>query len=665
MGLSVARRTALGPAAPTGVEGSNDAAPRLAAALTGICAAGIVLGWLLRDGKAAAAAFAVAYVAGALGPSRAALVLLRQGSLGVDLLMVLAAAGAAYLGDWGEGAVLLFLFSLSNTLEAYALQRTRRSIESLIQLRPREATVVRDGTEQTIAIEALQVGNRVRIRPGERYPVDGEVVDGTTWADEATISGESAPVQKNVGARVLAGTLNGAGSVLVRMTRAVADSTLERIIRMVHEARAEKTATQVFVESWQQPYVLGVLAGAMLTFFAAWLLHVRDWQDAFYHAMVLLVVASPCAVVVGSPAVVLSAIARAAREGVLFKGGYHLEALGRAQALAFDKTGTITIGAPTVTEVWTSAGAAADDMLRLAAAVEHRSEHHLAETVVREAGRRGLSLDDVSEFESHTGMGVHAHVGALWIGVGREPLFETHGVPISSDTLAAAGRFREAGQTALLVVAGARQGVIALADRPRPEAAAALVALRRLGVQRIVLLTGDHERVARAVAAEVGADEVHAGLLPEQKILELRRLMHGGHVVAMIGDGVNDAPALAAASVGIAMGGAGTDVALEVADVVLMRDDLRALPFAVWLSRLARRRVRENLAFAFGVIGLLVTASFLGLPLWLGVIGHEGSTVLVVLNGLRVLWARMSEPKGPYGADGKVARHGLQPRGSM
>jgi Cd2+/Zn2+-exporting ATPase len=347
-------------------------------------------------------------------------------------------------------------------------------------------------------------------------------------------------------------------------------------------------------------------------------------------------------VVVGTPAVLLSAIARAARQGVLFKGGAHLEMLGRVDVIAFDKTGTITLGKPAVTTIWAAEGLDPNRLLCLAATVERRSEHHLAEAVVAEAARRGLVLIEVDNFETHTGEGVHAQADGLWIGVGREALFASHGKPIPPPVNEAARELRAGGQTALMVVlAGAGPstgGVIAMSDRPRSDAPAALVALKRAGVGHILILTGDHERVARAVADDVGVDEVRAGLLPGEKVLELRRLMNAGHRLAMVGDGVNDAPALATAHVGIAMGGAGTDVALEVADVVLIRDDLRALPFAVWLSRLARRRVLQNLAFAFAVITVLVLSSFFGLPLWLGVVGHEGSTLLVVLNGLRLLW---------------------------
>jgi Cd2+/Zn2+-exporting ATPase len=641
----------------------GEAPPLHPAIATAHCAGSALAGWVIGPSTAAPVLYALSYAAGGAMAAITAVAELRRRRLSVDLLMVLAAAGAAVLGDWGEGAVLLFLFSLSGTLEAYALYRTTRSIDALIKLRPREASRVRDGYESRAPIEALTIDDVIRVRPGERFPVDGEVIEGETWADEATLTGESEPVGKAVGDPVFAGTINGRGSVLIRMTRAVADTTLERIVRLVRDAQAEKTAAQLFVESWRGPYVAGVLLAAAFVFVGSGLLHRQGFTDAFYQAMVILVVASPCAVVVGAPAVLLSAITRAARQGVLFKGGAHLEMLGHVDTIAFDKTGTITRGRPTVADVWAADGLEPDRLLGLAAAAERRSEHHLAAAVVAEADRRGLATGEVDDFETHTGEGVHAHADGLWIGVGREALFASHDRPVPPAVAAAGERIRERGQTALLVVLAGdgppTGGVIALADLPRPDAAAALGSLRRSGISSILVLTGDHERVARAVARRVGADEVRSGLLPGEKVLELRRLMNAGHRLAMVGDGVNDAPALATADVGIAMGGAGTDVALEVADVVLMRDDLRSLSFAVWLSRLARRRVRRNLAFAFTVIGVLVLSSFFGLPLWLGVVGHEGSTLLVVLSGLRLLW---ESPPGeiPAGEPGDAPDRGRE-----
>ena len=633
------------------VETAVKAAPPIFGAIaTAICAAlGIVGAILHRMDFSTASAWSVAactaaYLAGGLGPTVNALSALKNRQVNVDLLMILAAIGAAAIGDWIEGVVLLFLFSLSGTLEAFAMYRTTRSIESLIQLRPREAMLVREGVsdDQKVPVESLQIGDMIRVRPGERFAVDGVVCDGETWADEATLTGESEPIHKPLGAMVFSGTINGQGSVVVRMTRAVADTTLERIVHMVQEAQAQKTPTQRFVESWQQPYVIGVIAAAAMVFLGARIVHTASWYDAFYHAMVMLVAASPCAVVVSAPAVLLSAIARAGRHGVLFKGGVHLETLGKVDVIALDKTGTLTLGKPGVTEVWAPAGVDEARMLSLAASVEQRSEHPLGVPVVAEVRRRGIAISEspLSEFHSHTGHGVHARVDGTWVGVGREGLFETHDIVVPAELLEQAQRIRERGQTALLVLTVEESlcGVIGVADLIRPEATATIDALKRLGIHKIVILTGDHERVAQAIAKLLHADEVCAGLLPDQKVIELRRLAENGGLVAMVGDGVNDAPALAVASVGIAMGGAGTDVALEVADVVLMRDDLRALPLAVWISRLARKRVRQNMIFAFTMIGVLVIATFFDLPLWLGVLGHEGSTVVVVFNGLRLLW---------------------------
>lgn len=600
-----------------------------------------------------------AYLVGGWEPTRHALHALRHRKLNVDLLMVLAALGAAVIGDWIEGVVLLFLFSLSETLEAFAMYRTTHSIKALIQLRPHEALLVKDASDtgQNVPVDSLKLGDLVRVRPGERFAIDGIITEGETWADESTLTGESDQIRKPTGANVFAGTINGTGSVLVRMTRAVQDTTLQRIIAMVQDAQAEKTRTQQFVDSWQQPYVLGVLIVSSLVFLGNRLFQTTSWYEAFYHAMVLLVAASPCAVVVSTPAVMLSAIARAGRHGILFKGGAHLDALGQVHTMAFDKTGTVTLGKPGVVEVWTPPASDSDRLVKLAAAVERHSEHPLAVPVLDELKRRGFSLPEASlvDFHSHTSHGVHGLIEGHWVGVGREGLFETHEVALPADLLDAAQRLRTQGCTALLVLIvenwknapkplqPSLYGVIGVADQIRPEAAATLDSLKKLGVRKLVILTGDHQRVAEAIAGKLHADEVRAGLMPDQKVLELRRLSEGGKTVAMVGDGVNDAPALAAAEVGIAMGGAGTDVALEVADVVLMRDDLRCLPRAVWISRVAHRRVRQNLIFAFSVITILVLSTFFELPLWLGVIGHEGSTVIVVANGLRILWEKIPE----------------------
>ncbi len=628
-------------------------APPLGSAIeTLACAFFGIAGWLVsiflpNAGPWAVVLWIIAYLAGGFRPTIQAIADLRFRHLRVDALMVVAAIGAAALGDWKEGVILLFLFSLSDTLEEFAMYRTNRSIESLIQLRPRHATRISVATsaDEQVEVELLQVHDLVRVRPGERFAIDGTVVEGETWVDESTLTGESEPVHKSQGAEVFSGTMNGQGTVVVEMTKIIADTTLERIVHLVHEAQSQKTPTQRLVESWQQPYVVGVFAAATFVFIGARLIHTLDWHDALYHAMVLLVAASPCAVVVSSPSVMLSAIALAGRHGVLFKGAAQLETLGKVDVLALDKTGTVTQGRPVVTEVWSTEPSDVERMLALAATVEQQSEHPLAIPVLEDIARRNISTipTTLEDFHSHTGLGVHARVNVTWVGVGRESLFKEHDIEVPPTVIENAQRLRTLGQTALIVIAVEEKiaGVIGVADTLRPEAARTIRTLKDLGVRKVVLLTGDHERVAQAIAKQLPVDEVRAGLLPEGKVTELRRLAGEDHRIAMIGDGVNDAPALATADVGIAMGGAGTDVALEVADVVLMRDDLRALPMAIWISRLARKRVRQNMIFAFGTITILVLSTFFSLPLWLGVLGHEGSTVLVVFNGLRMLWERV------------------------
>ena len=604
--------------------------------------------------------YAVSYACGGFGPTRDLVRNLLARRLDINLLMVVAAAGSAALGHWGEGAILLFLFSLSGALERYTMERTERSIESLVELRPDTALVLRDGGEVRVRVEEISVGERVRAIPGERFAVDGVILEGDTTADESTITGESTPIDKRPGGLVFAGTANLRGAPIVRVTHPPEETTLSRIVRSVQEARKEKSTTERFVARWQRPYVIFVFAGSLL---AATIHHVilhAPLIHALYHGMVFLVAASPCAVVIAAPAGMLSAITHAAHHGVLFKGSAHLERLSEVTALALDKTGTVTAGRPRVVNVApASSSAGEEEILRLAGAVEVRSEHPVGRAVVEEAKRRGLPLAEVTEFESHSGEGAHGHVEGIWVGVGREELFTSHRIDIPPAATSVAERLRERGQTALLVVArpardGAKPaspvthapngedsvtcGAIAVADTLRPEARAALQACRGLGIRHIALLTGDHERVAGPIAREIGADETLAGLLPEEKVTAVRRMLHRWPALAMVGDGVNDAPALAMATVGIAMGGAGTDVALDTADVVLMRDDLRGIAFSLWLARRARRVVAQSLTIAFGVIGLLVLATLTGiLPLWLAVVCHEGSTLVVIGNGVRLL----------------------------
>jgi Zn2+/Cd2+-exporting ATPase len=653
----------------------KEASPLFLGLLTLLCAVtGIAATIAGRNGLHAAAVplFVISYLSGGWAPVGEVIGALREKRLDVNLLMVLAAVGAAAIGEWGEGATLLFLFSLSGAMEKYTLERTARSIETLITLRPDTALVLRDGKEERVAIEAIQIGELVRVAPGERVAVDGLVKEGRTTVDQSTITGESIPVDKAAGDPVFAGTLNQRGSITVEVQRHASETTLAKIVRTVREARDEKGDTERFVQTWQKPYVVCVLLGsatmAVVHYFfpqpqvpANDILHL-----ALYHAMVLLVAASPCAVVIATPAATLAGLTRAARSGVLFKGGAYLEKLSEISVVAFDKTGTLTKGEPEVVEVWTceraksssssldaigmslaapaTAGSkyspAALRLLQFAASVEQLSEHPIAQAVVDRARELKIDLLPVSDFDSHTGQGVHAKMGDVWFGVGKLELFNSHRRPVAREVIDKAAQMRAAGQTVLIAAAedGSIAGVIGVADGLRPEAADVVRAIRQQGIKHMALLTGDHARVGEAVAQQVGVDHIRAGLLPEQKVTEIAAMRRRYGHVTMVGDGVNDAPALAVADVGIAMGGAGTDVALETADVVLMKNDLNGVATALWLSRRTRAAINRGLLFAFSVIAVLVVSSMLNiLPLWVAVVFHEGSTVLTIFSGLYLL----------------------------
>ena len=613
---------------------------------------GLVAGWLDAPTAVTTTSYAVSYAFGGWYGLRAGLQTLRHGGVDIDLLMILAALGALSIGAPFEGAMLLFLFSLSNVLQHYAIGRSRRAIEALLTLRPETARVRRDGEEVEVPVADVTPGDIFVVRPGDRLPLDGVVVDGESTVDQSALTGESVPVPKTTGDEVFGGTMNEEGSLDVRVTRSEQESALARLIRMVEEAQGQKAPTQRLIDRWEQPYVIGVLGltaaaiGGPLAFGAA-------FDPTFYRAMTLMVAASPCAVVISTPAAVLSAIAAGARRGVLFKGGAHVEATGTLRAVAFDKTGTLTRGDTTLTdaavhpEVTFEGDALTEDrLLALAAAVQARSEHHLARTTVDAAEERGLDVPSATGFQARVGKGVRAVVDDTTIHIGNPSYFETldgDAVARLDDGLDAVAAWQAEGKTSVLVAAetdGAAQvlGWLAFADTLREDAADTVAALRKLGVEHIVMLTGDHEEVARRIAEQVGVDEVHAGLMPEEKVAAVRRLVRRYEHVAMVGDGVNDAPALATARVGVAMGGAGTDVALETADLVLMGDDLRMLPYALGLSRAARRTLMVNLSIAFGAIVVMVVSILgVGLPLPLAVVGHEGSTVVVSLNGLRLL----------------------------
>ncbi len=587
--------------------------------------------------------YALAYVTGGYHATRHGIKAALKLRLDIDFLMVVAAVGAAILGEWAEGALLLFLFSLGHALEHYAMDRARHAIKALGEITPKTARVRRDGREVEIPVENLLRGDVVIVRPGERIPIDGEIVAGHSAVDQSPITGESVPVEKGPGDPVFAGTVNGEGSLEIQVTRLAKDTTLARIIQMVEEAQAQKSPTQIFTARFTRVFVPVVLTGVVLVIFVPPLLGILTWQDAFLRGMTILVAASPCALAIATPSAVLSGIAQAARNGVLIKGGVHLENLGALDAMAFDKTGTITRGEPEVTHLIPLDGASEQELLRIAAAVESRSNHPLARAILRRAQAEGLSdLPQVDAFQSLTGRGVEARLNGRMVRIGNLKLFADVGEPVPPAIVQQIEALEAQGQTTMLVKDGERfLGIVALADRPRPEARPTLERLRALGIRALIMLTGDNERVAAAIAREVGLTDYRANLLPDEKAQAIEELLDQYGEVAMVGDGVNDAPALARATVGIAMGGAGTDVALETADVALMADDLSRLPFAVGLSRQARRIIRQNLVVSLGVIGVLIPMALFGwASIGVAIVFHEGSTLVVVGNALRLLGYR-------------------------
>ncbi|MFI7390676.1 heavy metal translocating P-type ATPase [Streptomyces tendae] len=565
--------------------------------------------------------YAVAYAAGGWEPALEGLRALRERTLDVDLLMIVAALGAAAIGQVLDGALLIVIFATSGALEALATARTADSVRGLLDLAPSTATRLRKGGEETVPTADLAVGDLVLVRPGERIGADGTVVEGTGEVDQATITGESLPVLKRTGDDVFAGTLNGTGALRVRVGRDPADSVIARIVTLVEEASRTKAPTQLFIEKIEQRYSVGVVV-ATLAVFGIPLALGADLTDALLRAMTFMIVASPCAVVLATMPPLLSAIANAGRHGVLVKSAVAMERLGEIDTAALDKTGTLTEGTPEVTAVTPAAGAGLDEdaLLALAAAAEHPSEHPLARAIVAAARARHLPLAPAQDFTAAPGRGVTAVIDGRTVHVGRA---ET---PEGAET------------TVRVTRDGTLLGTLALTDRVRADAAPATAALTALTGTAPALLTGDHPAAAARVADATGITDVRAGLLPEDKVEAVRERERAGRKVLFVGDGVNDAPALAAAHTGVAMGRAGSDLALETADAVVVRDELTAVPAVVRLSRRARRLVVQNLVVAGVFITVLVLWDLIGhLPLPLGVAGHEGSTVLVGLNGLRLL----------------------------
>ncbi len=608
--------------------------------LTGLgLVAGVIAQLLAAPPPYATLAFFIAYLAGGIPTGLEAVRSLARGRLDIDLLMITAALAAAFVGEARDGAILLFLFTLAGTLEAYAMGRTRRAVERLMALRPEVATrLLAGGRSEVVAIEALELGDIVIVKPGERIPIDGTVVSGQSAVDQAAITGESIPRDKRPGDEVFAATVNGHGVLEVRVDKLASETTLARMIALVTEAQAQRSPSQRISDWFGQRYTAFVLLGsgaALVTF----LLLGQETSDAMYRAATLLVAASPCAVVISVPAAVLSALAAAARGGVLFKGGGALEDFSRATIVAFDKTGTLTEGKPAVTDVVT-ASISEDELLALAAGLEQHSEHPIARSILAAANDRNLEPIPLSEVAAVPGHGLVARAGDGELWAGNRKLAERQGARIGAALDARLTELERAGKTLVLVGEGKKLlGVLAVADRVRPEAKRALKRLRRAGITRLVMLTGDNAGAARSVGAQLGfaPEEIHADLLPEDKVRLVRELREQGSVI-YVGDGINDAAALASAHVGVAMGAAGSDVALEAADVALLASDLGRLEYALQLAKRANRVVKQNLAFAVGAMIVLVTLTLTAdLPLPLAVVGHEGGTLLVVANGLRLL----------------------------
>ncbi len=603
-------------------------------------------GWIAGPVELQRALYVVAYlIAGAEAFWRGMLLALRL-RLDVDFLMVVAALGAAWIDRWVDGGLLLFLFALGNALEHYAMGQARRAIRALGQLAPRTAHRMLGDTTEDVPVETLALNDMVVVRPGERLPADGRVHEGRSAVDQSPITGESVPVEKEPGDQVFAGTVNGDGSLQVRVSALATDSTMARMIRLVEQAQHQKGRTQRTAEAFTRIYVpcvvAGTVAAVVVPTWAGWL----PFHESLLRAIAMLVGASPCALAISTPAAVLAGVARAARSGVLIKGGLHLESLAEIRAMAMDKTGTITAGRPRVVTIETAAGVAPEVVLELAAAIERRSEHPIARAIVEAATERGLPTRVADDVAAIKGRGLEGTLDGRRLEAGSPRLLADRGVALPSELQSRSEALDRQGHTLVALLRdGQPLGVLALSDQPRPEAAQAIASLHALGVRPVVMLTGDRTTVAQRVGHAVGVDTVRAELLPEHKIEAVRELLQRHGTIAMVGDGVNDAPALAMATVGIAMGRGGTDVALEAADVALMADDLNRLPFTVSLARFARTVIRQNVLVSMGMVLVLIPLTLSGVVnTTLAVIMHEGSTVAVVLNGLRLLAWRTPRP---------------------
>jgi Zn2+/Cd2+-exporting ATPase len=562
----------------------------------------------------------------------------------MNLLMTIAVLGAAGIGAWSEGAAVALLFALSELLESFSVARARRAIQSLLKLAPQTALLKSDDRFAEVPVEKVHIGNIVAVKSGARIPLDGAIVNGNSSVDQAPITGESMPVEKKQGDQVFAGTINGEGSLEVRVTKNYSDTTLSKIIHLVEEAQSQKALSQRFVDVFAKYYTPSVMALALLVFFLPPILFSLAWGVWFYRALVLLVIACPCALVISTPVSIVSGLTAMARRGVLIKGGAFLESIGKLKALAVDKTGTITEGRPRVTRVVSVGSADEAEIVRIAAAIDTHSDHPLAQAVVKYAEDRGVDFPRSENYQARTGRGAEAEVGGHHYFVGNHRF--THELAVSSDAIEnMLVGIEEQGQSVVVVghkphadCAGEVLGIIAVGDTMRPDAPDAIRSLHAIGVQKVVMLSGDNQRTVNAIARQAGVDEAHGDLLPDQKIEHIRELLAAYSHVGMIGDGVNDAPAMAVATIGIAMGAAGTDTAIETADIALMKDDLSKVGEAVNLGRRTLRVIQFNIAFSIAVkLAFLVLAVFGYTSLWLAIAADTGATLIVTGNALRLL----------------------------
>ncbi|MDY6898396.1 MAG: heavy metal translocating P-type ATPase [Cyanobacteriota bacterium] len=613
-----------------------------------MCAVLLVFGWLCLQFSWVGLALLIlcaAYVIGGYESAKEGLTtLFQEKEFDVDLLMIVAALGAAFLGLWRreyhlivDGAVLILIFAISGALEGYAMQRTNNAISSLMGLTPDTARLILHGEERQVAIDKLAINDEILVKPGELIPTDAVIIQGASNLNEASITGESLPVEKTVGDEVFAGTINGTGALILRVHQPPESSLIQRVIRLVKQAQTEAPPSQIFVENLERNYakvivVCGILLAVLPPFIFNW-----DWETTIYKALIFLVVASPCALMAAIMPALLSGIANGARGGILFKGGAVLELVGKVKAIAFDKTGTLTTGEPQVIDIIAVDGDE-NQILSVAAAVEVYSEHPIGKAIVQAAKDKNLHLAPVNNVVSHTGFGISGEIEEIDIKVGNAKFIQSDS-DLPADLVAKSQKLETQGKTIVWVTDNEKiLGIIAVADTIRPEAATTIQRLKQIGIQNIIVVSGDRQLTTNYIAQQLGISEVYAELLPEDKVTVIRRLKRQYQTVAMVGDGINDAPALATASVGIAMGTTGSDIALETADIVLMADRLEKLVATINLGRRAIRVIKQNIIFALCSIGLLLVANFaIGINLPLGVIGHEGSTVLVTLSGLRLL----------------------------